>query len=522
MWIDVLKKCCSESKTIMPFCGGILLSGCGLQEVPAESPRTLSKPNIVLIYSDDVGYGDLSCYGQKRISTPNIDALAQKGLLFTNAYAAAATCTPSRYALLTGEYAYRKHGTDILSGQANIIISPKRKTLPSLLQSAGYKTAAIGKWHLGLDDKPINWNSEIRPAPVDVGFDYSFIIPATLDRVPCVYVENRHVVNLDANDPIIISYDRPFTKEPTGKDNPEMLKMIPLPGHDGSIVNGVSRIGFMKGGKKALWNDEEIAITLVDKARKFIEQNRGNLFFLYFATSDIHTPRIPNHRFEGKSGLGPRGDALLQLDWSVGEIVTCLEKQKLSEKTIIIFTSDNGPVLRDGYEDMARELYHGENPTGSLRGGKYSIYDGGMRIPMIICFPKIIKPGKSNAMISQVDFVASFANLTGQRIDPNASPDSRNMLDVMLGLSKKGRDEVVVQGASLALIDGTWKYIVPTSGWVSYDESTEIETGIDSRPQLYDIAKDAKEKVNLTDDYPEITKKMAKRLKEITQKTSKY
>ena len=497
MWINTLKKYFSASKPILPLFGGVLLSGCGLQELPAESPSTSTKPNIVLIYTDDVGYGDLSCYGQKKINTHNIDALARKGLLFTNAYAAAATCSPSRYALLTGEYAFRKEGTSILSGQAKMIISPERKTLPSLLKSAGYTTAAIGKWHLGLGDKPINWNSEIRPAPVDVGFNYSFIIPATGDRVPCVYVENQRVVNLDASDPITVSYDARFSNDPTGENNPEMLKMHPLPGHDGSIINGVSRMGFMKGGKKALWNDEEIAVTLVDKARKFIKKNRRSRFFLYFSTHDIHTPRIPHPRFKGKSGLGPRGDALLQLDWCVGEIVACLEEQKLTEKTIIIFTSDNGPVLRDGYEDMARELYHGENPTGGLRGGKYSIYDGGMRVPMIICFPKIIKPGKSSVMISQVDFLASFAKLAGQNIDPEASPDSRDMLDVMFGFSEKGRDSVVVQGASIALIEGTWKYIAPNRGWVSYDENTEIETGIDSRPQLYDIAKDPKEKVNL-------------------------
>jgi arylsulfatase A-like enzyme len=522
MWINILKKCCLASKPILPLFGGALLSGCGLHESPAELPSTMAKPNIVLIYSDDVGYGDLSCYGQKKISTPNIDALAKKGLLFTNAYAAAATCSPSRYALLTGEYAFRKKGTNILSGQANMIISPKRRTLPSLLQSAGYETAVVGKWHLGLDDKPINWNSEIHSAPLDVGFNYSFILPATGDRVPCVYIENRQVVNLDANDPITVSYDEPFPNEPTGKTNPQMLKMMPLPGHDGSIINGVSRMGFMKGGKRALWNDEEIAITLVEKARKFIEKKRESPFFLYFSTHDIHTPRIPHPRFKGKSGLGPRGDALLQLDWCVGEIVACLEKQKLTEKTIILFTSDNGPVLRDGYEDMARELYHGENPTGGLRGGKYSIYDGGMRVPMIICFPKIIKPGRSNAMISQVDFLASFAKLTGQKVDPEASPDSLNMLDAMLGFSEKGRDSVVVQGASIALLDGIWKYITPTSGWVSYDENTGIETGIDSRPQLYDMVEDVKEKINLADAHPEITEKMAKKLKEITLKTSKY
>ncbi len=325
--------------------------------------QSSSLPNIVLIYLDDLGYGDVSCYGAKGLKTPNIDRLAKEGLRFTDGHSPAATCTPSRYALMTGEYAWRKKGTGVLRGDAALIIEPGRTTLPSLLQKAGYSTGVVGKWHLGLGPQGgPEWNGEIKPSPNDLGFDYSFIMAATGDRVPTVYIENRRVVGLDATDPIKVDYEKKLGDWPTGSANPELLKMHPSHGHDMTIVNGVSRIGFMTGGRSALWKDEDMADVFTRKAISYIEQNKNKSFFLYFATHDPHVPRLPHPRFAGKSGMGPRGDAILQADWCVGEILSALDRLKLARNTLVIFSSDNGPVVDDGYKDEAVEKLGAHKP----------------------------------------------------------------------------------------------------------------------------------------------------------------
>ncbi len=272
------------------------------------------RPNVILIYADDIGYGDVSCYSATAPKTPNIDRLAKEGLRFTDGHAPAATCTPSRYALLTGEYAWRKEGTGILPGNAALIIEPGRTTLASLFQQAGYATGVVGKWHLGLGPQGgPDWNAAITPGPKEVGFASSFIMAATGDRVPTVYVADGRVVGLDPADPIRVSYDKPVGDWPTGKANPDLLKMRPSHGHDQTIVNGISRIGYMTGGKAALWRDEDMADVFTGKAVSFLEQQRGKPFFLYFALHDPHVPRVPHPRFVGKSGMGPRGDAIVQV-----------------------------------------------------------------------------------------------------------------------------------------------------------------------------------------------------------------
>ncbi|HOA52199.1 MAG TPA: sulfatase-like hydrolase/transferase, partial [Thermogutta sp.] len=260
-----------------------------------------SPPNIVFIYADDLGYGDIGCYGATRIPTPNLDRLAKEGLLFRDAHSPAATCTPSRFALMTGQYAFRKPGTGVLPGNADLIIEPGQLTLPLMLKRAGYITSVVGKWHLGLGRNGCDWNGTIAPGPLEIGFDYAFIIPATGDRVPCVYVENHHVVGLDPNDPIQVSYGEKIGDEPTGREHPELLKYRFSHGHDGTIINGISRIGFMKGGKSARWVDEDMADVITQKAVSFIESHKDQRFFLYFATHDIHVPRLPHPRFVGKS-----------------------------------------------------------------------------------------------------------------------------------------------------------------------------------------------------------------------------
>ena len=470
------------------------------------------RPNVVLIYADDVGYGDISCYGATRVRTPNLDRLAAGGVRFTNAHSSSATCTPSRYSLLTGEYAWRKKGTGVLPGDASLIIPPDRQTLPAMLQKQGYRTAVVGKWHLGLGAGNLDWNSEIRPGPLELGFDYSFIIPATGDRVPCVFVENRRVVNLDPRDPIRVDYQHPIGNEPTGSKNPELLRVHPSHGHDMAIVNGVPRIGYMTGGKSALWIDEDIADTLTGKAVNFIAQNQSRPFFLYFATHDIHVPRLPNPRFAGKTPMGPRGDAIAELDWSVGQVLDALDRNGLARNTLVLFSSDNGPVVDDGYRDDAVAKLGPHKPAGPLRGGKYSNFDGGTRVPMIARWPGHVKPDSaSGALISQVDLFASFATLTGQKPAAGAAPDSFDMLPALLGQDRKGRAWLVEHAGALALIEGNWKLIEPGKG-AKLNRNTNTELGNDPAPQLYDLAKDPGEKDNVADANPDRVREMLERL----------
>ncbi len=471
-------------------------------------------PNIVIMLADDLGYGDTSCYGAQRIHTPHIDALANRGVRFTDAHTSAATCTPSRYSLLTGEYAFRKQGARVLPGDAPALIQPGRPTLASMLKQSGYRTGVIGKWHLGLGDGNLNWNADIKPGPLEIGFDESFIIPATGDRVPCVFVENHRVANLDPNDPIRVDYRGPLDDSPTGSTHPELLKMKPSNGHDMTIVNGISRIGYMTGGKSALWNDEMMADTLTGRAVSFIDRNARHPFFLYFATHDIHVPRSPHRRFSDATTMGPRGNVIAELDWCVGRLVETLQKRGLFENTLIVFSSDNGAVLDDGYQDEAVTKLGSHRPNGPLRGGKYSNFEGGTRVPMIVHWPARVKPDVSQALVSQVDFIRSFAQLTQAGLPPGAAPDSENVLGALLGESAQGRRVLVEQATLLSLRDETWKYIPPGNG-PKINKSTNTEMGADPEPQLYDLAHDIGETKNLALEHPAKVTEMRGKLQKI-------
>lgn len=495
----------------------LIITPCLVQHAVAQD-KGLQSPNVVFIYADDIGYGDFSCNGAKTINTPNVDRAAARGIRFTNAHSAAATSTPSRYAMLTGEYAWRKAGTGIADGDAAAIIRSERYTMPDMFKQAGYATAVVGKWHLGLGERngEQDWNKHLQPGAKDVGFDYSFIMAATGDRVPCVYVENDRVINLDPADPIQVNYKKNFPGEPTGKENPELLVMHPSHGHDMSIVNGISRIGFMKGGKSALWKDDEIAQTLAGKAVSFIEGHKDAPFFLYFATQDAHVPRVPGAQFVGKSGMGPRGDCLLEFDWCVGEVLDALERLGLDKNTLVVISSDNGPVVDDGYKDQAVELLGDHTPGGIYRGGKYSIYEAGTRIPCIWSWPGQIKPGVSDALLCQIDWFATFAQMLNQALPEGAAPDSRPMKDAWMGKEKAGRDWLVLQNAqnNLSLTDGRWKYVRPGNG-PAYNEYVDIELGNSREPQLYDLKKDPAEKNNLAEKQPERVRQMSAELEKV-------
>ena len=457
------------------------------------------KPNIVLIYADDLGWGDVSCNGATAVQTPNIDRIAKEGINFKSGYATSATCTPSRFSLLTGKYAWRQQGTGILPGDAALIIDPAQPTLPGMLKKAGYRTGVVGKWHLGLGGKGgVNWNETIKPSPNEVGFDFSHIMAATGDRVPCVYVEDGKVVNLDPADPIEVSYKSPFEGLPTGIKNRDTLTLDWSHGHNMAVINGIGRIGFMKGGAKALWKDEDMADHFAGQALRFIRESKDQPFFLYYALHDIHVPRVPNPRFLGKTSMGSRGDSILQADWQVGEVLRLLDELKLAENTMVIFSSDNGPVLDDGYKDQAVAKLGDHKPAGPWRDGKYSIHEGGTRVPFLLRWPAHVKEGgkSSDALVSQIDFGKSFATLTGGEAN---FPDSENVLPALLGESEEGRDHIIEHANQLAIRVGNWKYI-PTGPKGKAEE------------RLINLAKDPGESDNLAGTFPQKMEELKKKL----------
>lgn len=495
------------------------LSGAAIAGCSEKEPQ---KPNVIVIFADDIGYGDLECYGARAVKTPNVNRLAAEGIQFTNAYACASTCTPSRYGMLTGQYPWRRDDTGIARGDAPMIIRKEQYTVASLLRQAGYTTAVVGKWHLGLGEGDFNsqdWNGVITPGPKDIGFDYSYIMAATGDRTPCVFIEDGRVANLDPNDPIEVSYTTPFEGEPLGSTHPELLKMHPSHGHDMAIINGISRIGYMRGGKSALWVDENIADSITTKAVRFIEKNNpkvsGKPFFLYFGTNDIHVPRVPHPRFVGATDMGPRGDAIAEFDWSVGQILETLDRLGIAENTLIILSSDNGPVVDDGYQDQAVERLGDHKPAGVLRGGKYSAFEAGTRVPFLVRWPGQAKPSISEALVSQIDLMGSLSQLSGQPIPDQAAPDSFNALDTWLGKSEKSRDYVVLQSTgTMSFVQENWKYITPSKA-ARYNRFTNTELGNDTVPQLYNLSTDVGEKVNVALENSDVVQQLAAKLQEV-------
>lgn len=480
-----------------------------------EKPAPEVKPNIVVIYLDDLGYGDVGAYGATELKTPNIDNLAHGGVRFTTGYASSATCTPSRYALLTGEYPWRNESARILPGSAPLIIDTAKVTIPKMLKEQGYHTGIVGKWHLGLGIGDVDWNKRVSPGPNEVGFDYSYIMAATQDRTPTVYLENGYVVGLDTDDPLLVSYEENFEGEPTGTNNPELLKLKWHHGHNNSIHNGIPRIGYQKGGKSALWVDENMADDFLGIAKQYIREQKDNPFFLYYALQQPHVPRTPHPRFVGTSGMGPRGDVIVEADWCVGELVKTLDEEGLLENTLIIFSSDNGPVLNDGYYDDAVEKLGDHKPWGPLRGGKYSLFEAGVRVPFITYWKGKIEPVVSDAMVSQLDLFSSLAKLVGS---DERVPDSEELLDVLTGKSIQGRDELIIEATTrTALRKGDWALIPPYKG-PAVNKQVNIELGNSDEFLLYNLKDDIGQQENLAQSNPEKLQEMIETFQKIRGK----
>ena len=500
-----------------------LVIASGLTAFGAALP---AKPNIVLILADDLGYGDLGCYGATKIKTPNMDRLAAEGLRFTQGYAPSSTCTPSRFSLLTGEYAWRQKDrkNSILDGDAPLCIAPGRRTLPAMLHAAGYQTGIVGKWHLGLGDgqTPVDFNKEIKPGPLEVGFDYCYIIPATADRVPSVWIENHVVVGLDAADPITVSYTTNISDGPIGSEHPELLKQKSDKQHAGSIINGISRIGYMKGGQAARFKDEELAPTVVKQSVKFIEQHKAAPFFLEAALFEPHCPRVAGKPFVGASECGVRGDVIAQIDWETGEIMKALKRLNLETNTLVILTSDNGAILFDGYFDHSFEDLNGHQPTGGLRGWKYLVFEGGCRVPLIAHWPGRIKPRITDQMFNLVDLIATFAGLTGQNVSKEIAPDSLDLSAVLLGTTTNQiRDNTVLHGVSdtLALRLGDWKFIPANSkakaggmGKGADPSQARFAANHITEPMLFNLATDPDEKTNVIAQFPDKAAELQRQL----------
>ncbi len=481
------------------------------------------KPNVIVIMADDLGYGDLSAYGATAYQTPHLDRLAAEGLRFTSGYASASTCTPTRYSFLTGNYAFRRTGTGIAPPNGPLLIPPDTVTIADLARSAGYRTAVVGKWHLGLGEAGIgpDWNGRLAPGPREIGFDYNFLLPTTNDRVPQVYVENDRVLNLDPRDPLWVGDRKPAEDHPTGVTHRDTLALDWSFGHNETIHNGISRIGFYTGGQSARFRDQDLADKWVEKSNAWLEANRDQPFFLFFASHDLHVPRVPHERFQGVTALGPRADSILQLDWCVGELMKTLDRLGLSENTLVVFCSDNGPVMDDGYRDRALELRGDHRAAGPYRGGKYNVFEGGTRTPFITWWKGRIKPGVSSEIVSTIDLAASFAALTGTPLPLDACGDSFDLSSALLGTpGAKGREHIIQQDnggtGNFGFRAGNWKLVRHDSGVTNNEvvERTRVRTAV-PRFQLFDLAQDPGETTDLMSQHPDVGAAMISRLESL-------
>ena len=475
-----------------------------------------SPPNVIVIFADDLGYGDLSCYGATKVRTPNIDRLAAEGRRFTDAHSASAVCTPSRYALLTGQYPFRIDLWPPVFLKTGLVVDPNKTTVADIMKRAGYTTACIGKWHLGFGEGTPDWNGELKPGPLELGFDSYFGMPVVNSHPPFVYVENHRVVGLDPSDPLV--YDQ--VAETRSFDE----KM------------GINQIGGAKAAH-ALYDDEYVGTTLTEKSVEWIREHKDNPFFLYFSTTNIHHPFTPHPRFQGTSEAGPYGDFIHELDWMVGQIMDTLESEGLAENTLVIFTSDNGGMINRGGQEAWRR---GHNQNGDLFGFKFDAWEGGHRVPFIARWPGKIPAGStSEQLVSNIDFSATFAALVGEELAESEAPDSFNILPALTGNPSDPIREHLVLAAfrktHLSLREGDWMYIpnqagggfsaknvgdhgfggppaIHFTGQVNSDMKDGVLKSDAPSEQLYNLGSDLRQTRNVIREHPEIAERMKRRL----------
>lgn len=505
---------CSLVVTILVFmyaCGGGEETGGPTVEQAAVTQN--SQPNVIIINADDVGYGDTGAYGATKVSTPNIDRLAEEGRLFTDAHSASAVCSPSRYALITGEYPARKDFWYPIFVRDTLQVDSNQMTIGDVMKEAGYSTAAIGKWHLGFGNEyPVDWNKELKPGPLELGFNYYFGVPVLNSHPPFVYVENHHVLGLEEDDPL------EYGKKAKTREFDEKF--------------GIDEIG---GGKAAheLYKDREMGDTLTEKAVEWIKENRNDSFFLYFAPPQIHHPFTPAPRFIASSDAGRYGDWIHELDWMIGEVLNTLDEEGLTDNTLVIFTSDNGGMFNRGGQN-AWEAGHRLN--GDLLGFKFGAWEGGHRVPFIARWPGNIPAGtESDELISNVDIIAMLAALVEHPLEENEGPDSYNILPALTGSPEEPiRDHLIIspsQRSHLSVRKGKWMYI-PAQGEGGFDGTeigehtfagaaahkltgqvnSDVKNGHikENAPpaQLYNLEQDPTQRVNVYNDHPGVVKEL--------------
>ncbi len=473
----------------------IALPGCMPGTVDKPYASKSKKPNIVYILADDLGYGDVSCLNENgKIKTKNIDSIAKAGMRFTDAHSGSAVCTPTRYGIVTGRYAWRTKLKGVLGGWSKPLIKPDRMTVASMLKANGYNTGCVGKWHLGwewkltnknadvenwkLDAKNVDFSKPITNGPTTRGFDYYFGIPASLDMTPYVYVEN------------------------------DMPTAVP----DRTIDGSKGKKFWRKGAISPDFEHIDVLPTLTKKAVGFIErQSADKPFFMYFPLTAPHKPIMPSKEFQGKSGLNEWGDFVLQVDWTVGQVLKALKRKGLEDNTLVIFTSDNGATPG---ADFAYLEKYGHDPSYVFRGHKADIFEGGHRIPFVAKWPGKIKPGsKSDETICLTDLMATAADIIDHKLPDNAGEDSVSILPALLGerYSKPLREATVHHSAHgyLSIRMGKWKLeLCPGSGGWSYPREDRSETKNLPPIQLYDLEKDIEETTNVQHKYPEKVKEL--------------